>query len=347
MAVFNNSTTLTNLSSCSNFFRITDLSSKSELIVIGVTQLLVALFCVSTVTFLLIRVKKKLWDTAAKRFSLSLSLCFTLSFLNNAALFFSIPYSFSKWYIAYVFINFCLLTAYDLYLTASLVSLLLQTGSPVLPKMMTNLLTPTQQYITEAAIQILILLLSLANLTPLINNSDYYHDYFETGCGSFPTYGFLVLCIILSCSVVVLCLTSAVLGFFFLKFIHSQSNRITRRIINVIVKLGFLLFGTLSLIVCDFITFTVYEVLSQSTPFTVLFAIVNIIFLTSLMILNYPSLDIWCFCLKNQSSGSTHNHSLFDTEGQETNPKSVWDHKNVPSYTTPYYPPEMSDCIMD
>lgn len=327
--------------------RITDLSSKSGLIVIGVTQLLVALFCVSTVVFLLIRVKKTLWDTPAKRFSLSLSVCFTLSFLNNAALFFSISYAFSKWYIAYVFINFCLLTAYDLYLTASLVSLLLQTGSPVLPKTITNLLTPTQQYLIEAAIQILIPLLSLTNLIPLIKDGDYYRYDYETECGSFPTYGYLVLCIILSCSVVVLIITSAVLVFFFIKFIRSQSNRITRRIINVMVKLGFLLFGTLSLIVCDFITFTVYEVLSQSTPFTLLFAVVNIIFLTSLMILNYPSLETWCFCSKNQSSSSMYDHPLFDTEKQHTIPLSVWDHINVPSHTTPYYPPEMSDCIMD
>lgn len=343
MSVFNNNTT--NLSSCDPHRGITDLSSPSGLIVLGATQLLVALFCISTVMFLLIRLKKKLWDTAAKRFSLSLSVCFTLSFLNNASLFFSIKYSFSKWYIVYVLINFCLLTAYDLYLTASLVSLLLQTGSPVLPKTMKNLLTPTQQYLTEAVIQIMIPLLSLANLAPVFKNSDYYHNHFETGCEPFPTYGFLVLCIILSCSVVVLCLTSAVLGFFLLKFIHSQSTRITQRIRNVMLKLGFLLFGTLSLIVCDFITFTVYEVISQSTPFTVVFAIVNVLFLMSLMILNYPSLEIWCFCLNNQSSSSTSNHLIFDTEEQQTNPKSVWDHKNEPSYTTPYYPPEMSDCV--
>ena len=105
MAAFRNNSTSPECENTS--FLITDLSSNGGVIGIGILQLVVALFCISLVVCLLLRLKGRVLDSSAKRFTLAVMVCFTLSFLNNAALFFSIQYSPTGFYVAYFFINAC------------------------------------------------------------------------------------------------------------------------------------------------------------------------------------------------------------------------------------------------
>ena len=340
MAAFRNNSTSPECENTS--FLITDLSSNGGVIGIGILQLVVALFCISLVVCLLLRLKGRVWDSSAKRFTLAVMVCFTLSFLNNAALFFSIQYSPTRFYVAYFFINACLLLAYDLYLTAALVALLLQAGDPILPENLKKRFTPRMRCLTETVFQLLIPVLSLLNTVPLFENSNDYYSFFKTGCGSIPTYNYFILCLTLGCSILILVLTSAILGYLSIKFLKT-STVITRKIRVFVLKLFFLVFSTLSLLVCDFVNFTLYEVLSLSTPFTVVFSAVNIAFLISLVILNYP-LHTWFF---KDSPSSTLPPLPTGTEREKTNPVSVWDHRNVPSTTVANWPHEMSDCDTD
>ena len=137
-----------------------------------------------------------------------------------------------------------LYTTYDLYLTASVVWLLLQTGAPILPTRLRNFLSSRQLVVIEAVIQVLIPLLSLTNDIPLFMDYVAYHHYLDMGCRSLPTLSFLVLCVVLGCCVLVLCFTSAILGFFLVRFIKSAFT--IRRTKKLIFKLTFLCISTIT-----------------------------------------------------------------------------------------------------
>ena len=65
--------------------------------------------------------------------------------------------------------------------------------------------------------------------------------------------------------------------------------------------------------------------------------------------LSYPR-EVWCCCDRRSINSNIRTPLLFNnaTEGQETHPASVWDHRNDPSGTTAtHYHPEMTDCRSD
>ncbi|CAI8007186.1 hypothetical protein GBAR_LOCUS5092 [Geodia barretti] len=64
--------------------------------------------------------------------------------------------------------------------------------------------------------------------------------------------------------------------------------------------------------------------------------------------LSYPR-EIWCCCKRRSPHSNNRTRLLVNaTEGMETHPASVWDHRNDPSgTTTTHYPPEMTDCRSD
>ena len=340
-----------NISECNHTFSVADVGYRAQVIIaLAFFEFLSAFLCASFLVVLTIRVKKRLWDTAAKRFSFALTICSILCFLNEGALlivYLDLTNQLSnKWYIWYHVMRIYLYTAYDLYLTASLVWLLLQTGGPVFPTRLKNLLSSRQLVIMEAVIQVSIPLLSLTNDIPLfIDYGTYSHQVqLDKGCGLLPTLSFLILCILLSCCVLIICFTSLILGFFLIRFLNSTFT--TRRIKILILKLNFLCITTISLIAHDFVLYT-----SHSSPFQPPYMLgLNVVFilffLVSLMLLNYP-LDTWCLNCFKKSPSRSPLLPINNTEGEQTNPKSVWDHRCVPSHTTTNYPPEMSDCRTD
>ena len=335
-----------NSSQCNHTFSVINVEHRAEVIALVSFEFFSAFLCISFVILLTVRVKKKLWDTAAKRFHLGLTICSILCFLSEGSLllvYLDPNYQLSnKWYIGYSFVRIYLYTTYDLYLTASVVWLLLQTGAPILPTRLRYFLSSRQLVVIEAVIQVLIPLLSLTNDIPLFMDYVAYHHYLDMGCRSLPTLSFLVLCVVLGCCVLVLCFTSAILGFFLVRFIKTTST--IRRTKKLILKLTFLCISTITLIVYDFLLYTSS---THPSPIILGLQIVFILFvLVSLMILNYPS-DTWCWTCFKKSPSRLPLLPVNNTEGEETNPVSVWNHRCVPSHTTANYPPEMSDCRTD
>ena len=130
-----------------------------------------------------------------------------------------------------------------------------------------------------------------------------------------------------------------------MKFLKSHKNN--RKSVKYTFYKLFLLF-----ILCiPLVTTYILAIHSIQFLWFTFFTILNFIFLCVLPIsvasLNHP-LDIWCckFCCR-RSPGRAPLLPVNATEGQQTNPISVWDHRNVPSYTVTNLPHDMSDCRSD
>ena len=72
--------------------------------------------------------------------------------------------------------------------------------------------------------------------------------------------------------------------------------------------------------------------------------IFSIFFTLFVVSLNFPLHVIWYYvCYLRNTPRHAPLLPINDTEGQQTNPLSVWDHSNVPSYTETNLSFEMSD----
>ena len=73
------------------------------------------------------------------------------------------------------------------------------------------------------------------------------------------------------------------------------------------------------------------------------------VYVTVVTALSYPR-ETWCCCKRRSLNSNIRTPLLVNnaTEGQETHPASVWDHRNDPSGTTAtHYRAEMTDCRSD
>ena len=113
----------------------------------------------------------------------------------------------------------------------------------------------------------------------------------------------------------------------------------------MMIKLLFFLIICITLVIIS-----VLAVVDFSDFWSLLLLIINLVlyFILSISVvsLNHP-LDIWCCKCCRRSPGLAPLLPVNDTEGQQTNPISVWDHRNVPSYTVTNLPNDMSDCRSD
>ena len=81
---------------------------------------------------------------------------------------------------------------------------------------------------------------------------------------------------------------------------------------------------------------------------------INSLFCTIVIAINtliFPRDVIWCCfkcCWRRPVNPNVRTPLLINTtQGQQTNPVSVWDHRNDPSTTATVYQPEMTDCRSD
>ena len=71
------------------------------------------------------------------------------------------------------------------------------------------------------------------------------------------------------------------------------------------------------------------------------------VFVTIVTALTYPR-EVWCCCYRRPANLNVRTPLLINTtQEQQTNPVSVWDHRNDPSTTATVYQPEMTDCRSD
>ena len=71
-----------------------------------------------------------------------------------------------------------------------------------------------------------------------------------------------------------------------------------------------------------------------------------VILLVLLTLVYLPEIHCHSFC-KCFKGAPDQRPLLVNSGTQHTNPASVWDHANVPSYTVYSPPPEMTDCVTD
>ena len=307
------------------------------LILFALLQLFFFLFCLFMVIYLSIRLKKRAWDSPAKRFSNILNVFISLTFL------------------AFVIYNVCIVSRRDLvilivfifttstslshlsflYLTTICVSLLLQILSPFLHEKVKQFIHKTRCAIfTEVVCHMLLpaifIVLTTYTTADVIENSSLN---IELGI-------FLILIVLFFPSLLIFAF-----GVVLMKFFRNQN--IALSIIYMIIKLIFILliyitFNIASIIIAINLEFIdLWLLIICFNVMMVLYFILSIIVVS----LNYP---IWCCkCCCRRSPDRTPLLPVNDTEGQQTNPASVLDHRNVPSSTAANFPYEMSDCRSD
>ena len=309
------------------------------LILFAIVQLFFSLFSLSMVIYLSIRFKKKAWDSPAKRFSNILNVFITSTIFIVAIYNFCIvPLIISPHCVAssidlgpifYISISFPHISF--LYLTAICVSLLLQIVSPFLHEKLKQCTHKTHCTIfTEVVCHILIFIV----LTTLLYGfaKFKYPFHIDPEIGIFSMLFVLVFSSFLIFAFVV----------FLMKFFRNQN--IALSIKYMIIKLIFILIIYITFNIASI--FISIEIDSFSFWSIVFYFNVEVLiyFIFSILVvsLNHP---IWWCCRRSPDRAPLL--PVNDTEGQQTNPISVWDHRNVPSYTVTNLPYDMSDCRSD
>ena len=308
---------------------------------LAVIQFLFSLFSLSMVIYLSIRLKKKAWDSPAKRFGHILNVLVSLTFLAVGVFNINTFYYTFLFLLTTVYISISFPHLFFLYLTAIYVSRLLQILSPFLNERLKQCTRKTHCAIFTEVVCHILLPVILIVLTPLV--------YYIGDFGFFIGVEIILIVFVLFFSS---CLIFASI-FLMRRFLLNQN--IASSIKYMIIKLVFILIMYISFSIGTIITIGplliinfVYEIdplrlaiyVNVVTPLYI--HLISSILVVSL---NHP---IWCCkCCCRRSPDRAPLLPVNDTEGQQTNPVSVWDHRNVPSYTVTNLPYEMPDCRSD
>ena len=307
---------------------------KSWYLLFAVMQLFLSLFCLFMVMYLSIRLKKRAWDSPAKRFGNILNVLVSLTFLAVYVVVFNFypPLFFQIFRIIFPLISFIIsISLYHLsflYLTAICMSLLLQIVSPFLNERLKQCTRKTHcALFTEVVCHMLLPVLSIV-LTTL----SFYIEIYLIGIG------------IISIVFVLFFSSCLIYAFVFLmKFFRNQNIALSIIIKLVFLLIIYILFSIGTIIIAMFSGINSFNY--KLTIYVNVEMVLNFILSILVLSLNHP---IWCCkCRCRRSPGRAPLLPANDTEEQQTNPVSVWDHRNVPSYTTANRPYEMSDCRSD
>ena len=287
---------------------------------IAVLLLFLSLFHLFTVLYLSLVLKKRAWDSPAKRFG-----CFFNLYIALTVLFFTIVlFSTKSMYyinIAVMIVRYPIIVAF-LNFAALLVALSLQLVAPFLPERVKKQCESRPRCVmsTEVVIQVLFLLIMI-----LIPTFSWVFCY---------NYNHITLLIVVCFSTIISFLSFTMLIFTYIKFF--KNSNVNKSIKYVILKFAFVI------IICILLIITV--IYSKDLFLYML----SFFFLTLSSSLNSP-LYIWCYIcyLRRFQESRVPLLPINDTERQQTNPLSVWDHTNVPSYTATNLPFDMSDCRSD
>ena len=307
----------------------------------SVTAILLFLFSV----YLSVRLRKKAWNTTSKRFSRVLDIVNVLSCLPPLTICGEMGFSgscvFSSSFVYLIYFpvvsNFCI--------TISATALMLQVMFPWLSErkkqcLQSNAVTKCKLILEITAV----IMIVVYNICWITLNLPF----------DFILYIFLVLLLFFG-------LTSFILQIFSIICLLLFGCK-TARLRTSTKILWIKLFLLATIVVLDSIIFTasfivititcnifISENCTSISP--VFISIANFVcifvFVTIVTALTYPR-EVWCCCYKRPANPNVRTPLLINTtQGQETNPVSVWDHRNDPSTTATNYPPEMTDCRSD
>ena len=315
-------------------------------------QLFFSLFCLLIVIYLSMRLKKRAWDSPAKRFGNILNVLIGLTYLAVAIYNVCIVPRITNpiiWFFTLFFASIYLSHLFFLYFIAMCLSLLLQVVSPFLHKQLKQCTRKSHCAIfTEVVCHVLLSVLFLVLTTLLLYsiyiliNYDYYlfNEIYIELLSMVPSISFVLF-------------FSSFLIFTFLVFLMKiRTHNIALSIICMIVKIAFILIIYISINIASIIVtyLLILDYNNNNYYFWLLILYFNAemvtYFILSILVvsLNHPT---WCCKCCRRSPGRAPLFPVNNTEGQQTNPLSVWDHRNVPSCTVTNLPYEMTDCRSD
>ena len=325
-------------------YDIRDSQLRIVLIVDATTRILQTLFCGLSILLLLIVLRKKAVNNPAKRFGLSVIFTLSLASLNRVVIELYPANTLPPWLCVLTMAVYCLGSTVILYLVALPIALLLQVSAPIFSERYRRTISPKIPLI-EVAFQLMIVIVSvLINALQLIDSEQY-----SNFCRKCVTL-FYYEAIALSGSVLTLFITFLTLALVYHRF--RDAVVLTNRTRQVMLKVFILFLATDAAFIGDAIVsasikkYTFEMKVAQSIFFTA----VKLMFVPALIVVMYsPNTGLRSMCSCCSLAGSERAPLLqpHQSEKQHTNPDSVWDHANVPSYTPSYHPLEMSDCKTD
>ena len=302
----------------------------------GITILLFSIVSTSLLLCLLLVLKRKAWNSPVKRLTLIpiTFICATALVEASVILYYDIlPGKWNKvFYFFTIYTDLSILS----YLTVILAVLLFKIGAAIVPGEWKHKPKPRLLFLLEVMIHILILVLSLsfsAVVTFYLKRTELSdsvtHDIFYV-------------------TLVVLILGLFVIVFLLLYFHrkYSTTRGITRRAKWLLLEFSVLLVLLLTELVLllsiywthKYCTALIVNELSIFVQLVIVLAIVVVVYLPDIHHHKY------CKCFK---AAPDQRPLLVNSGTQHTNPASVWDHANDPSYTVYSPPPEMTDCVTD
>ena len=300
-----------------------------------------AIFLLSFLSILIFQ-RRKAFNNPAKRFGLSLIVAIWIFCLDSALIKLYPARSLPQWLCVVTMLLYCSGSTITLFIIALLTAVLLQVSAPIIPESVRHKVTPKVPLL-ELFFHLTVIILSvLINVQQLIFDTGKYSAFCEKCVSLFYTFGMSIL-YMLCLSVLALCITILILARTYCKY--RSVIVLTRNTKLVMFKVFFFLLITYATFIGDAILAVSVEntFAMRMTQFTYFIAMA-LIFLTVLIILLYfPNMICIRNCICQQHSKREREPLLQRSEEVPTNPKSVWDHANVPSYTS-YHPLEMSDC---
>ena len=301
------------------------------MLLFALMQLFFFLFCLFMVIYLSIRLKKRAWDSPAKRFGNILNVFISLTFLAFAIYNVCVVPRETDTYpillpllISISFSHLCFL-----YFIAICVSLLLQIVSPFFNEQLKQCTRKTHCAIfTEVVCHILLPVLFIA-LTTFIGGFN-----FESSLQ-------LILLIVIELFLIPFVLFCSSFLMFALvaliKFFRNQNIALSNK--YMITKLVSILIVYIACNIASVI------ILTENYSFWLIIYFLNVdmvlYFIFSILVVSLNHPIRWC---GRRSPVRAPLLPVNNTERQQTNPISVRDHRNVPSCTVTNLPYDMSDC---
>ena len=300
-----------------------------------------ALFLLSLFS-VLIFLRRKAFNNPAKRFGLSLIVAISVLCLDTGVITLYPARSLPQWLCVVAMLLFCSGTTILLYLVALPTALLLQVSAPIIPESVRHKVTHMVLLMEFFLHPTVIIVSVLLNIPPLIFGYGKYSAFCEKCVSVFYTFdtSALFLCL----SVVTLCIAILMLALTYCKY--RSVIVLTRNTKLVMFKVFFLLLITYGAFIGDVIfAVSVENTFVMRITQSIFFFATKLMYLPVLIVLMYFPNTICirnCFC--QQCARREREPLIQQSEEAPTNPDSVWDHTNAPSYTS-YHPQEMSDCI--
>ena len=303
--------------------------------------------------YLSIRLRKRAWNSPTKRFTRSFEISFILLFLIIGI--FSLPpvindvcnNDVDMFYFIVFTLPVIFISCPVFFMSFAATALLFQVVFPWLPGRIKRFLESNKVKMVRICLEILVPLsftlyacLNIAIGFVYTNQKD--DDFLVVNPVLYASTGTIFVISLFLCTFSFVCLIS-------LSCILARSNVNSNTLLKLLPFFGLTLISYL--VSLALIVFYMACNGNYVGPICVINSPFCTIFVIAINTLIFPRDVIWCCfkcCRRRPVNPNVRTPLLINTtQGQQTNPVSVWDHRNDPSTTATVYQPEMTDCRSD